>query len=144
MLIDFWFRVGLEPECIPAFEDLKLRKSYPYIIYKVADDNKTIRVLKTGTRDDNYTTFLNEFDDECCMYAIYDFKFDSADGGKRSKLVFISWSPEKASVKQKMIYSSSKDALRRSLNGIHTEIQGTDYSEISHEVVLDKVSRRSN
>lgn len=37
-----------------------------------------------------------------------------------------------------MVYASSKDALRRALTGIHTEIQGTDYSEVSHETVLLK------
>jgi cofilin len=40
-----------------------------------------------------------------------------------------------------MVYSSSKDALRRALNGIHAEIQGTDFSEVSYETVLEKVSK---
>ena len=40
-----------------------------------------------------------------------------------------------------MIYSSSKDALRRALSGIAAEIQGTDFSEVAHETVLDKVSK---
>ena len=40
-----------------------------------------------------------------------------------------------------MIYSSSKDALRRSLSGVHTEIQGTDPSEVALETVLEKASR---
>ena len=41
----------------------------------------------------------------------------------------------------KMIYSSSKDALRRSLSGVHAEIQGTDPSEVALETVLEKASR---
>lgn len=40
-----------------------------------------------------------------------------------------------------MIYASSKDALRRALNGIAAEIQGTDYSEVAYEAVLEKVSK---
>ena len=32
-----------------------------------------------------------------------------------------------------MLFASSKDALRRSLLGIGTEIQATDISEVSHE-----------
>ena len=32
-----------------------------------------------------------------------------------------------------MIYASSKDALRKALVGIQTELQGTDLSEISYE-----------
>ena len=40
-----------------------------------------------------------------------------------------------------MLYASSKDALRKALVGIATEIQGTDLSEVSYETVLEKVSR---
>ena len=42
-------------------------------------------------------------------------------------------SPDDAKIKQKMVFASSKDALRRSLVGIATEIQGTDVSEVAHE-----------
>jgi cofilin len=38
-----------------------------------------------------------------------------------------------------MIYASSKDGLRKRLDGIYTEIQCTDLSEVSYEAVLDKV-----
>lgn len=32
-----------------------------------------------------------------------------------------------------MLFASSKDALRRALQGIATDIQATDFSEIAHE-----------
>lgn len=50
-------------------------------------------------------------------------------------LVAICWdrSPDDAKIKQKMVFASSRDALRRSLVGIATEIQGTDTSEVEHE-----------
>jgi cofilin len=38
-----------------------------------------------------------------------------------------------------MIYASSKDGLRKKLDGVYTEIQATDLSEVSHETVLEKV-----
>lgn len=41
-----------------------------------------------------------------------------------------------------MIYSSSKDSLRRALAGIHVEVQGTDPSEVAYETVLDKADPR--
>lgn len=43
-----------------------------------------------------------------------------------------------------MVYASSKDALRRSLNGIGTEVQATDSAEISYEAVLEKVTKVKN
>jgi len=47
--------------------------------------------------------------------------------------------PDNSKTKQKMVYASSKDAIRRKLDGIYTEIQCTDLSEVSYEFVLDKV-----
>ena len=32
-----------------------------------------------------------------------------------------------------MVYASSRDALRKSLSGIHLDIQGTDKDEVSYE-----------
>ena len=49
-------------------------------------------------------------------------------------------SPDDSKVKQKMLFASSKDALRRSLVGIAAEIQGTDYSEVAHESGESRVS----
>lgn len=42
-------------------------------------------------------------------------------------------SPDSSKIKQKMLYASSKDALRRSLQALAVEIQGTDFDEISYE-----------
>ena len=42
-------------------------------------------------------------------------------------------SPDDAKIKNKMLYASSKDALRRSLVGIAVEIQGTDLSEVAYD-----------
>lgn len=51
-----------------------------------------------------------------------------------SVLTCIARSPDDAKIKQKMVFAASKDALRRSLVGIATEIQGTDESEVAHEI----------
>ena len=42
-------------------------------------------------------------------------------------------SPDNAKIKQKMLFASSRDALKRSLTGVGVEIQGSDYSEVSRE-----------
>ena len=45
-------------------------------------------------------------------------------------------SPDDAKVKPKMLFASSRDAIRRSLDGIALEIQGTDPTEVSYETSL--------
>lgn len=39
--------------------------------------------------------------------------------------------PDTSKVRQKMLYASSKDALRKNLVGLAIEIQGTDASEVN-------------
>lgn len=41
----------------------------------------------------------------------------------------------------KMVYASSKDALKRSLNGIAAEFQANDEDDIEYASVLNKVSK---
>lgn len=41
----------------------------------------------------------------------------------------------------KMVYASSKDALKRALAGIAVEIQANDGDDIEHDSILAKVSK---
>ncbi len=120
---------------------MKLGKKYKYIVYKISDDKTKIIVDKTST-DPSYDTFLEELPENDCKYAVYDFEYELGKGeGKRNKIVFFQWSPDTASIRSKMVYASSKDALRRALNGVSADIQGTDFSEVAYDSVLEKVSR---
>ncbi len=49
--------------------------------------------------------------------------------------------PDDSKIKEKMLYASSKDAIRKRLVGVAIEIQGTDLSEVSYEAVLEKANR---
>lgn len=40
-----------------------------------------------------------------------------------------------------MVYSSSKDAIKRSLNGVAVDIQANDEADIEYEAVLATVSK---
>ncbi|KAJ8472447.1 hypothetical protein ONZ51_g8504 [Trametes cubensis] len=133
--------VGVNPECLQAYQELKLGKKTKYIIFTLSKDNTEIIVEKKSPPTSTYDEFLADLPEGECRWAVYDFDFEKEDGGKRSKITFYSWSPDDSKVKQKMLFASSKDALRRSLVGIAAEIQGTDFSEVAHESVLDKVSR---
>ncbi|GMM31811.1 cofilin [Martiniozyma asiatica (nom. inval.)] len=133
--------VAVSDEALKAFNDLKLGKKYKYIIYALNDSKTEIVVDKTSTSA-SYDDFVAELPETECKYAIYDFEYEiSAGEGKRSKIVFYQWAPDTASIRAKMVYAASKDALRRALNGVSADIQGTDFSEVSYESVLERVSR---
>lgn len=43
-------------------------------------------------------------------------------------------SPDDAKIKDKMLFASSREALKHKLDGIAFEVQGTDLSEISYDI----------
>lgn len=132
--------VSVADESLTAFNELKLGKKYKYIIYTLNED-KTKIIVKETSLDGDYDNFLEKLPENDCLYAVYDFEYEiSATEGKRSKMIFIAWSPDTAPIRAKMVYASSKDALRRALNGISNDIQGTDLSEVSYESILETVN----
>jgi len=132
--------VTASPACIETYNELKLKKKSKYIIFTLNKDNTEIVVEKTS-QSTNYDDFIADLPEAECRWAIYDMEFEKEGGGIRNKIVFVSWAPDDAKIKAKMVFASSKDALRRSLVGIAVEIQGTDFSEVAYEAVLDKASR---
>jgi len=144
--------VTVSPECISKFNELKLGKSIKYIIYKLSDDYKEV-VVEEASEDGDWDNFREKLvtaksknkmgkEGKGPRYAVYDFHYDLASGeGSRSKITFIAWSPDDAGIQPKMVYASSKDALKRSLNGLGTEFQANDEDDIEYQSVLNKVSK---
>ena len=74
-------------------------------------------------------------DDVC--YAVADFNYNVADG-QRSDIVFITWAPEKASIKKRMIVASSTEALKGILIGCKTSVQACCYPDLEMRNVAEK------
>jgi len=139
-------------DCVTKFNELKLNKKIKFIIYKLDDNYKEI-VVDEASEDGDWEVFREKLITAQSKsktgkvgkgprYAVYDFNYDLASGeGSRSKITFIAWSPDDAGIQPKMIYASSKDALKRALNGIATEFQANDEDDIEYQSVLAKVSK---
>ncbi|KAH8677990.1 cofilin [Xylariales sp. PMI_506] len=147
-----WCRASVSQECINAYNDLKLAKKHKYVIFKLSDDNREIVVEETSS-DKDWEVFREKLVNATHKsktgavgkgprYAVYDFEYQLASGeGSRNKITFIAWSPDDAGVMAKMVYASSKDALKRALTGIATEIQANDADDIEYETLLKTVSK---
>ncbi|CAO3630842.1 unnamed protein product [Cunninghamella blakesleeana] len=133
--------VAVAPACLEAFQELKLGKKYKYIIYKLSDDRKEIIIDKTAESVGSYEEFISQLPENEPRYAVYDFDYEKEGAGQRNKVTFYAWSPDSSKIRDKMTYASSKDALRRQLQGIAIEIQGTEHSEVDYETVLEKANR---
>ncbi|KAI5996328.1 hypothetical protein EDD15DRAFT_2163668, partial [Pisolithus albus] len=123
--------VSVSDECLEVFSALKLGRKYKYIIFSLSADLKTIVPIKTSS-DEDYDKFVEDLPENECRWAVYDFEFEK-EGARRNKICFVSWSPDTAKIKQKMLFASSRDALRRSFVGIAVEIQATDSTEVAYE-----------
>ncbi|KAJ4113935.1 hypothetical protein NW768_011465 [Fusarium equiseti] len=132
--------VTVNPACVETYQELRLKKSHKFIIFKLSKDNTDIVVDQTYESSD-WEDFLKSLPEDEPVWAVYDFQYEAPESGVRNKLVFFSWTPDGARTRAKMLHASSKDALRRALVGIATEIQATEHGEVAHEAVLDKVRR---
>ena len=94
-------------------------------------DEKSIAVETIGGRDASYDSFLTDLmknGESECRYGLYDMEYEhqcqgATEVSKKQKLFLMAWCPDTAKIKKKMLYSSSFDALKKSLVGVHKYVQ---------------------
>lgn len=84
------------------------------MIFNLNKDNTEIIVEKVSSSTD-YDDFLADLPENECRWAVYDFEFEKPDGGKRNKLVLLSWF---ASAFLHLCLGRGSDELR-SISSIH-------------------------
>jgi len=133
--------VAVNDEVVTKYQELKLGHQHKFVIFKLSEDLKEVIFERVSEPTASYESFVASLPADDCRYAVYDFAFQ-AEGADRNKILFILWCPETAKIKSKMIYTSTKDSIRKKLVGIGSEIQATDRAEIAHDVVLEKCRRK--
>ena len=142
---------------------MKIRSKYGYIIYKISDDKKYIEIECKGEKGASFEEFTSKLPDGDCRYGVLDVEINTKSGATTNKLIFVAWSDDNASVKPKMLYASSKDALKKALTGarrappgprpppmsptctphprspgINEEYQATDRGDLDHAEIKKK------
>jgi len=141
--------VEVTEACIEAFQQMKIpdpkepRKRC--IIFKISDDKKKIVIEKTILKDTNktqeeeYAEIVQTLPPREGRYVVWDLLIPNAKSGKENdKLIFMSWSPDDAPVTSRMIFASSKDAIKKKLQGIGTAVDCSDFSDTDYQLVCDK------
>ncbi|PKU87639.1 Actin-depolymerizing factor 4 [Dendrobium catenatum] len=132
--------MAVNDDCKLKFLELKAKRTYRFIIYKIDEKLKQVVVDKVGEPALNYEDFTANLSASECRYAVYDFDFFTEENVPKSKIFFIAWSPDTSKVRNKMLYASTKESFKRELDGIQVELQATDPSEIH----LDVIKGRAN
>ena len=130
-----------------VFEQIKTNRTYRYVIYYIKDKSEVV-VESKGDREKTYEDFFEEIrelsGESECRYGVIDLEYKhqtqgTSEASLKQKLILFRWSPDTANIKQKMLYASSSEALKKALVGIAKYVQATDTSEGSYENVLDQV-----
>ncbi|KAG6503090.1 hypothetical protein ZIOFF_035379 [Zingiber officinale] len=132
--------MAVNDDCKLKFLELKAKRTYRFIIYKIDEKQKEVLVEKLGEPNLTYDDFTASLPANECRYAIYDFDFVTEENCQKSKIFFIAWSPDTSRVRSKMLYASSKERFKRELDGIQVELQATDPTEMG----LDVIKGRAN
>ncbi|CAL8356507.1 unnamed protein product [Merluccius merluccius] len=102
----------------------------------ILEEGKEILCGDVGNRvKDPYLEFVKMLPIDDCRYALYDATYETKET-KKEDLVFFFWAPENASMKSKMIYASSKDAIKKKFTGIKHEVQANCPEEIKDRRML--------
>ena len=130
--------ITVTDECMVAFDEIKKKKLHRYVIFSISEDNKFVICSSKGERSSTYAQFVEGLPKTTPAYVIYDYEYMKEDV-QRDKLVFISWIPDTAKTKPKMMYASTKDSVKAKIEGGVVEVQSTDVSELSPEYIMSKV-----
>jgi cofilin len=120
------------------YEELKKDRAYRYIVCAIPD-GKEVAVDRTGSRDATYEDMLALLSAEHPAYAIFDFEYNDSEGRAARKIVLLLWTPDAANIKEKMLYTSTRDAIRRVLVGI-VSYEAADLDEASFASVSERLS----
>jgi len=155
--------VTVKPECQQTFQKMaEGKKEFRYIIFKIegkeivvekAINNEKMVSAAVDDYGDNskaaYEEFVQDIKDitddlKECRYAVFDFKFtgsrEGAGSSKMDKIVFFQICPDGSSIKQKMVYASSAQAIKHALNqGKFNSFQVSDEAEMAHRDILTKL-----
>mmetsp|Transcript_74917 Transcript_74917/g.104100 ORF Transcript_74917/g.104100 Transcript_74917/m.104100 type:complete len:143 (+) Transcript_74917:27-455(+) len=127
--------VVVDDEVSSTFQGFKLQSAgfkLRYYIYMI-ENKSIIKIEKSGERSKTYEDFCGELPENGCRYGLIDLEFTTDDGRPTSKLVFITWNPDTAPIRDKMLYSGSKESIKTALTGVGIHINATDHAELDFE-----------
>ncbi|TGZ67706.1 hypothetical protein CRM22_004658 [Opisthorchis felineus] len=110
---------GIKPseECLDVFNRIKMQHTNMYAIFRV--ESEAIVVDKLSDSGAKYEDFLEDMQRRANTgcFAVIDFPYKRGMSTD-SKLVFVSWVNDQLPTRTKMLYASSKESLKKKLEGI--------------------------
>ena len=83
--------MAVDDECKLKFLELKTKRTYRFIVFKIEEKQKQVIVEKVGEPTESYEDFTKNLPADECRYAVYDFDFLTAENVQKSRIFFIAW-----------------------------------------------------
>ncbi|KAH0789918.1 putative actin depolymerizing factor [Histomonas meleagridis] len=128
--------IKIHDDCMQVFNDFKIGHKYSYVLFTISNDERFIVVDKKGPKGKTYEDLINDLPQRDICFAVYDYDFHDEEGNLRNRLIFISWVPNNAPARRKMISASTRVTFKNALPGVGLGIQANDYSEIQESELL--------
>ena len=126
-------------ECFTAFNQMKLKKTDRFIIFKLTDDQSRIEVEKRGGPDASFDDFVAALPDKETRWAALALSVQTKSGATDPhRLIFVSWVSSGSPIRAKMMHAASKAALKGGLEGLSGEIHASAVGELQFEEVYLK------
>ncbi|XP_034015530.1 cofilin-2 [Thalassophryne amazonica] len=142
--------VTVDDAVLTIFNDMKLKrpvdvdgkkKKLKAVIFCMSDDNKKI-VVEEGQQIydddvDSFKTLKDRLPKKSCRYCLFDFTYTTKES-KKEEMAFFTWAPDCCSIKDKMLYASSQDAIKKKFSGLKHGWQFNDSADMECECVAEK------
>lgn len=134
--------IKIHPDCVTEYSDFKMgRSKHAYIVFAVSVDLKEIAIERRGATGESWQAMVASLPNDAPRYVVTHFHWDQGLDGKRSRTVFIHWSPANTVLKQKMIYAATKQSFKQALTGLQVDMQADSAAELTHDRVLEQCQR---
>jgi len=143
--------VKVENSVIEKFHEFKIKKNIAYLVFGFSEDISKIVVVSEGAntvsqnapaaeKNKKWEQMLDQLPENDVRYAVIDIFYDTSEGS-RTEIYFISWAPDTATIKRKMLCASSKDALKNALQGIRNHIQATCKADLDLAAIINEKTK---
>lgn len=133
------------------YNALKQKSAFKVLCCRLSPDFKEIVVdqeltLKYGaewTEQQQWEDFTARLPPDEGRYIVWDACVPTQRGVDKNVLQFIYWCPDNCSIKQRMLYASSKDNLKKQLVGlISADMQANETADLDFSCLMDHMKTK--
>ena len=118
---------------IEGHDQLQKHHKFWYHILTIDDVKSEVVIEKSLAKEEkyDYAAFKKEILSRTSpAFIVIDHHHTTKDGAQAEKVFLISWVPESSKIKHKMMFASTKEALKGRLQGLHKTVHAAQESEL--------------